>query len=92
MTTLKERAAKVVAARKMCLSNNGERLPDDLWLQCVPDAEATLAAIAEPSDAMIEAGVSTARSFRMLAIYPFEAAAIWRAMHVAMMAEKDTEQ
>ncbi len=89
MITPKERAAKAIAARKMCLSNNGARLPDDLWMRCLPDAEAALAAIAEPSDAMIEAGENAG-----CGVSDFRTAAelTWRAMHAAMMAEKDTRK
>jgi FtsZ-binding cell division protein ZapB len=34
-----ERRARKIAALKMGLSNDGERLPDDLWQQAIPQAE-----------------------------------------------------
>ena len=37
-----EAAARQIAAHKMPLPNAGERLPDDLWRQCLPDARAAL--------------------------------------------------
>ena len=40
-----EAAARKIAAIKMNLSNNGERLPDDLWQQCLPDARAACLAM-----------------------------------------------
>jgi hypothetical protein len=39
-----ERVARAIAARKMGLSNRGERLPDELWRQALPDARAAVAA------------------------------------------------
>jgi hypothetical protein len=38
-----ERAARKIAATKMLLSNDGERLPDDLWQQCIPHAKRQIA-------------------------------------------------
>jgi hypothetical protein len=42
-----ERVARRLAAHKMRLQKDtlGERLPDDLWRQCIPEAQAALAAI-----------------------------------------------
>ena len=51
-------------------------------------AEAALAAITEPSEAMVEAG---ARYWMAGSDWlNFDSTACWRAMHAAMMAEKDT--
>jgi acetyl-CoA carboxylase beta subunit len=36
---LVERMARKLAAIKMLLANDGERLPDDLWKKCATDAE-----------------------------------------------------
>lgn len=38
-----ERRARKIAALKMGLSNDGERLPDELWRQAIPQAERELA-------------------------------------------------
>lgn len=40
-----ERTARLIAAEKMGLVKDprGERLPAELWMQCIPAAEAALA-------------------------------------------------
>lgn len=47
MTDTRETLARLIAARKMGLlkDTKGERLPDDLWQQALPDADAYLAAM-----------------------------------------------
>ncbi len=40
-----EKAARKLAAIKMGLFNDGERLPDDLWMQCMPEARAACLAM-----------------------------------------------
>jgi len=52
------------------------------------DAEVALAAIAEPSEAMIEA-IKLAWQAPHASISDTGARVIWRAAHAAMMAEKD---
>ncbi len=78
MTTLKERAAKAI-----------DELGFHDFVSPRESAEAALAAIAEPSDAMIEAGENAG-----CGVSDFRTAAelTWRAMHAAMMAEKDTRK
>jgi len=77
--TPKERAAKAIISRNLPY---GIECRTDLWRQSLPDAEVALAAIAEPSEAMAEAGGLECASRG-------EARVVWRAMHAAMMAEKD---
>ena len=42
---MRELIARAIAANKMGLSNNGERLPDDLWRQALPAADHVLASL-----------------------------------------------
>ncbi len=83
--TPKERAARAM------LVNDGYELDRLDYYEVNPydeyfsNAESALAAIAEPSEAMIDA-------MRALTIYDStkaEVTALWRAAHAAMMAEKD---
>ncbi len=82
--TPKQRAAKAIAER------NGE-VWDELSARTKRrfklDMEVSLAAIAEPSEAMIKAGRQAYQKMTGGSV-----AFIWRAMHAAMMAEKDTEE
>ena len=83
--TPKERAAKAIISRNLPY---GIECRTDLWRQSLPDAEVALAAIAEPSEAMIEA-IKLAWQAPHASISDTGARVIWRAAHAAMMAEKD---
>jgi hypothetical protein len=86
--TPKERAAKAIISRNLPY---GIECRTDLWRQSLPDAEVALAAIAEPSEAMINGALrawygcephnrSHMRNLMRLTL---------KAAHAAMMAEKD---
>lgn len=47
MTDVRERLARFLAAKAIAASDNGERLPDNLWAQKLPLADAILAAFPE---------------------------------------------
>lgn len=61
--TMREKIARAIAAQKMGSSNNGERLPDDLWIQALPIADAVLDAMLGPTPEMVEAGKFSAEWF-----------------------------
>ena len=81
MMTPKERAAAAVLE---LWSNRDVPLAGET-------AEAALSAIAEPSEAMIDAGVKALLEFDgLMKPLPEAMCAAWKAMHAAMMAEKET--
>ena len=58
MTDVRERLARFLAAKAIAASDNGGRLPDNLWAQKLPLADAILAAfpqIASPTQDAVEA-------------------------------------
>ena len=82
--TPKERAAKAI------FDCSGYDEPDAyVSADWMPAARAALAAIAEPSEAMIEA-IKSAWKTPHASISDNGAMVIWKAVHAAMMAEKDT--
>ena len=93
--TPRERAAKEIAARKMGLSNNGERLPDDLWTQALPEAAVELDAAryrwlrSRDLETVDNGGVFVGKTPDNV-VLNFEDCD--RAVDAAMMAEKDEEE
>ena len=79
MTEMVERVARALAARKCGLVKDpyGERLPDDLWQQCIPDARAAIEAMREPTDKMLDAGPP----------FPYMDKGVWQAMIDAALSE-----
>jgi hypothetical protein len=92
MTTPRQRAAKAIADSYFKLMDSPQT-----WETCSEnfrktrreDAALALAALAEPSEAMIEA-IKSAWKTAHVSISDSGAVKIWQAAHAAMMAEKDT--
>lgn len=80
MTDMREKIARAIAAQKMGLSNRGERLPEDLWWQALPIADAVLDAMREPTPKMIEAGGTCLDEAPIMARPNEDAEACWDAM------------
>ena len=85
--TPKERAAKAI--EETMFAPHELPLPADLHVKYSQTTAAALAAIAEPSEAMIEA-IKSAWKTPHASISDNGAMVIWKAVHAAMMAEKDT--
>ena len=84
--TPKERAAKAIAGLRTIEPEKTWNAMGATWRsEFVRDAEAALAAIAEPSDAMIDAMKNSCWN----SLTDDDARKVWRAAHAAMMAEKD---
>ena len=62
MTDVRERLARFLAAKAIAASDNGERLPDNLWAQKLPLADAILAAFPELTPPSGSEAVEAARS------------------------------
>ena len=84
--TPKERAAKAI--EETMFAPHELPLPADLHAKYRQTTAAALAAIAEPSEAMIEA-IKSAWKIPHASISDTGARVIWRAAHAAMMTEKD---
>ena len=84
MMTPKERAAKAIEETMF----GPHEFPLPAWLHAKYgiSAEAALASISEPSEAMCAAAM------RELQWMPNASRQIWSVMHAAMMAEKETEE
>ena len=85
--TPNERAAKAI--EETMFAPHELPLPDELHAKYLKTAQAAFAAIAEPSEAMIEA-IKSAWKLPYASISDNGAIMIWKAVHAAMMAEKDT--
>ena len=84
--TPKERATKAI--EETMFAPHELPLPADLHVKYSQTTAAALAAIATPSEAMVEA-IKSAWKIPHASISDNGARAIWRAAHAAMMAEKD---
>ena len=84
--TPKERAAKAI--EETMFAPHELPLPADLHVKYSQTTAAALAAIATPSEGMVEA-IKLAWQAPHASISDTGARVIWRAAHAAMMAEKD---